>query len=256
VQSDLALAFELADLAAALSLPRFRRRDFSISSKPDGSVVTDIDVVIETALREKLALDRPDHMVLGEERGTSGSSIWCWYLDPIDGTSRFIDGDPKWMTLIALAQDERVVLGIVDLPALGERWWAARGHGAFHDGRRLSVSSRGHLGEAVVSDTWHQDLARGHDDHPLSVIAAHCAEIRPHLGHSFLAVAAGQADIAVQRGSAPWDYAPLKVILEEAGGRYTDFDGTDRIDTGDVVGTNGLLHEAVLDLLPRVGPAA
>lgn len=251
MHADLAYAFELADLAAEISVPRFRRSAFKVSAKPDGSSVTDVDIAIEAALRKRLAHDRPGHMVVGEELGEVGTSRWCWYLDPIDGTSRFTAGDPRWMTLIALAHGDEIVLGIVDLPALGQRWWAARGQGAYRDGNRISVSTRGHLDQAVVSDTWRQDLARRNTSHPLSAIADRCARVRSHQGHGFLAVASGDADIAVQVGSAAWDHAPLKVIVEEAGGRYTDFDGGHRIDRAGVVGTNGLLHQAVLDLLPK-----
>ena len=251
MQDDLEFAFELAALAASISLPRFLAKDFTVESKPDGSPVTDVDVDVEDALRERIAERRPDHMVLGEEGGHSGASRWRWYLDPIDGTNRFATGDPKWMTLIALAHNETVVLGVVDLPALGERWWAASGGGAFHDGERIAVSTRRSLDEAIVNDSWHEDLARGNRGHPLWAVARRCGHIRPHQGHSMLAVACGQADIAMQVGSSSWDYAPLKVIVEEAGGCLTDFDGGDRIDTGGVVATNGHLHQAVLELLRR-----
>jgi len=120
-----------------------------VTTKPDGSPVTDVDVAIETALRASLARDRPGDMVTGEELGDTGPAARRWYLDPIDGTKRFIAGDPAWMTLIALAVDDRLVLGIVDFPALGERWWAVRGRGAFHDGRRLRVSTRARLADAT-----------------------------------------------------------------------------------------------------------
>ncbi len=249
MSADLDFAFGLADLAASISAERFRRGQFSVFTKPDGSPVTDVDCAVERALREGIERDRGDQMVIGEEAGRSGQSDWCWYLDPIDGTTRFVSGDPKWMTLIALAHGQELVLGIVDFPALGERWWASRGYGAFHDGDQIAVSRTSRLSDAVVNDDWREHIAGGHADHPLALIAARCARVRPHQGHSFLAVACGEADIAVSTGSHPWDYAPLKVIVEEAGGAYTDFDGGPRIDTGHVVATNAVLHRQVLDLL-------
>lgn len=247
---NLDLAFKLADLAAAVTLPRFEGKDFTVTIKPDGSPVTDVDVAVEDALREQLRRLRPDHMITGEERGTSGSSSWRWYLDPIDGTQSFITADRKWMTLIALAHEDRVILGVADVPALGRRWWATRGGGAYRNGEPIRVSPRHPLTAAVVNDTWYEDLAHRDGHHPLSAIAARAARVRPHQDDSFLALAAGEADVAMHIGGASWDHAPQKVIVEEAGGRLTDFEGGDRIDTGRVVATNGLIHQEVLDLLP------
>lgn len=249
MQADLTLAFALADLAAEITLPRFKAEEFTVTIKPDGSPVTDVDIAVEDALREKLARERPEHMITGEERGTSGSSRWRWYLDPIDGTQSFVTGDPKWMTLVALAEEDRIMLGVVDVPVRGHRWWATRGGCAYRDGQAVRVSSRGLLEEAVVNDTWHEDLAHANRDHPLVAVAQRAARVRPHQDDGFLAVAAGEADVAVHIGGAAWDHAPQKAIVEEAGGRFTDFEGTDRIDTGRVVATNGLIHQAVLDLL-------
>jgi histidinol-phosphatase len=250
VPADLGFAFELADLAASISVERFRQRRYSIETKVDGSPVTDVDVLVEQALRERIGRAHGDHMVIGEETGQSGHSDWCWYLDPVDGTTRFVGGDPKWMTLIALAHRGEIMLGVVDYPALGERWWASRGYGAFHDGQPISVSNTSRLSDATINDDWREHIARGHRDHPLAVVATHCARVRRHQGHGSLAVACGQADIAISTGSHPWDYAPLKVIVEEAGGAHTDFEGGPRLDTGQAVVTNGVLHEQVLRALP------
>ncbi len=139
---DLELALELTDIAAEIALPRFRDRDFAVTIKPDGSPVTDVDQAVERALRERLAQRRPDHAVLGEEYGASGESEWCWYLDPIDGTSGFVDGDPNWMTFVALGRGTEVAVGVISMPARAHRWWASRGDGAFEDGRRICGLSR------------------------------------------------------------------------------------------------------------------
>lgn len=253
MKAELEFAFELADLAASRSLKAFRTEQFSVVRKPDGSPVTEVDHQVERDLRNRIERERPGQMIVGEETGISGRSDWCWYLDPINGTSRLIGGDPRWMTLIALAYRNEVVLGIVDLPALGERWWASQGNGAFHDDKRIRVSRTDRLSKAVINDDWHQHIASGHNDHPLALVASRCARVRPHQGHSFLAVACGDADIAISVGSHAWDYAPLKVIVEEAGGIYTDFDGGACFDTGHV-GTNALLHPQVLDVLLHRSP--
>jgi histidinol-phosphatase len=249
--ADLELAFELADLAGRIALEPFQRKRYQVSQKLDGSLVTEVDGAVESAIRARLAEQRPGHQVIGEEHGQSGSSDRCWYVDPIDGTHRFLRGDPKWMTLIALSACGEVVLGVVALPALAERWWACRGQGAFHDGRRLAVSPTQPLSKATISDDWRSSMRSGVVDSPLASVASKCARVKPHQGHAFLALAAGVVDVALQTGSNPWDYAPLKVIVEEAGGRFSDFRGGPRIDTGQVVATNGRIHDETLELLRR-----
>src|SRR6202042_2354614 len=155
---DLELALELADLAAEIALPRFRDRDFTVTIKSDGSPVTDVDQAVERALRARLAELRPDHAVLGEEYGASGDGEWCWYLDPIDGTARFVEGDPNWMTFVALGRGADIAVGVVAVPAQSERWWAAKGAGAFLDGERLAVSTVAQLSDATVNDDWRGTL--------------------------------------------------------------------------------------------------
>lgn len=254
VQVELSFAFELADEAAGVSLPRFRARAFEVEIKSDGSPVTQVDREVEARLRERIAARRCGDVVVGEESGDSGRarSRWRWYLDPIDGTKRFVAGDPKWMTLIALAYDDELVVGLVDYPALGQRWWASRGHGAFCDGARLRVSDVAELSDSRICDDWRQTIATAADpEHPLVRVAGHCASIRPHQGHASLAVATGQADIAISTRSHSWDCAAPSIIVTEAGGRHTDFTGGSHLDLGQALVTNGRLHEQVLAL---VGP--
>lgn len=251
MSEPIAFGFKLADLAASISLPRYRSRAFAVETKPDGSPVTDVDIEIESALRAHIAERHPDHEILGEELGHSGASPLRWYLDPIDGTVQFVEGAPGWMTLIALEDRGAMLFGIVDLPAVGERWWASRGEGACHDGQRVGVSDCRRLGQATVNDTWRHDLARGNRRHPLWSVAQRAGRVRPNQGHGMLAVASGLADVAVQMAGRPWDYASLKVIVDEAGGAFTDLAGGDRLDTGAVVATNGHLHDEVLALLAK-----
>jgi histidinol-phosphatase len=250
---ELELALELSDIAAAIALPRFRARDFTVTIKPDGSPVTDVDQAVERALRERLAQRRPAHAVLGEEYGLSGDGEWRWYLDPIDGTSHFVDGDPGWMTFVALGRGTEVAIGVVVMPARSRRWWASRGEGAFADGQPMAVSATGRLADAVVNDDWTGDLVGAP---PSAALAQRAALVRSSEGEGFVAVAAGVADVALSGGGYAWDYAAPKLIVEEAGGRFTDLVGGDRFDAGAAVVTNGRIHDEVLAVLRAAGTVA
>jgi len=136
VDADLRYALELADAADALTLPRFRATDLQVETKSDLSPVTDADRAVERMVRERVARDRPGEGVLGEEEGDDGGAV-RWIVDPIDGTKNFSRGIPVWATLVALEREGRIVCGVASAPALGHRWWAARGEGAWRDGERL-----------------------------------------------------------------------------------------------------------------------
>ena len=149
--TDLALALQLADTADALTLARFRALDLQVDAKPDLTPVSDADLAVETSLRALLATARPDDAVLGEEHGVTGTGPRQWVIDPIDGTKNFVRGVPVWATLIALRVDGRVEVGVVSAPALGRRWWASRGQGAFADGQAIHVSKVAALSDAHLS---------------------------------------------------------------------------------------------------------
>ena len=232
--SDLAFALELADLADSISRPRFRASDLRIETKPDLTPVTDADRAVERALRERIARERPGEGVLGEEEGDDGGSV-RWILDPIDGTRNFSRGMPVWATLVALERDGALVAGVVSAPALGRRWWAARGEGAFADGDAIHVSGVSSLADASVSCS----LARDH------------ARLEPEVWHArglgdfwqHVLVAEGALDAAVDADIALWDSAAVEVVVAEAGGR------TSRAPDGRYVSSNGAVHDAVLALL-------
>jgi histidinol-phosphatase len=246
------LALELADTADELATRRFGAAGLVVGAKPDGSPVTDADLAIERAVRGRLALARPDHGVVGEENGsTAGRADWCWYVDPIDGTSRFAVGDPRWYTLLGVARDGNLMAAVASAPALGRRWWAARGAGSFCNGQRVAVSQAATLAEAAINDDWRGTLQHGVSDRPLSQIASSCARVRPHTGHSYLAVAQGEGDVAAGVGGGPWDYAAVKLIVEEAGGRFTDLYGNDSFAAGTALVSNGLVHDEALAVLAR-----
>jgi histidinol-phosphatase len=247
VNPDLALALRLADAADAITLDRFRAQDLEVSTKPDLTPVSDADLAVEKAVRELLASERPDDAVLGEEHGLTGTGPRQWVVDPVDGTKNFVRGAPVWATLVALLVDGRVEVGVVSAPALGRRWWAARGEGAFRDGEPIRVSSVGALQDAFLSYSsltgWE---GRGRLDGVLE-LSRECWRTRAFGDFwSHVLVAEGAVDASFEPEVSLWDLAPLQVIVEEAGGRFTSLQGESRPDGGSVLCSNGLLHEAVL----------
>jgi histidinol-phosphatase len=255
---DLALALGLADLADTRTMERFRADDLVVETKPDLTPVTEVDRAVEELLRKRIAAERPDDLVVGEELGdggAGGAGTARWIIDPIDATKNYVRGIPVFATLIALERDGAVAVGVASAPALGRRWWAARGGGAFVNGAPMRVSRVGklhdaHLGHASVS-SW---AARGLDHGFLEL------ERRCWRGRGFgdfwihLLVAEGALDVAVEPEVSLWDVAPLQLIVEEAGGRFTSLEGAPRPDGGSAVSSNGLLHDEVLAILAARPP--
>jgi histidinol-phosphatase len=238
--ADLAFALELADLADSLSLPRFRASDLRIETKADMTPVTDADRAVERALRERIAGARPSEGVLGEEEGGDGGAV-RWILDPVDGTRNFSRGLPVWATLVALEREGVLTVGVVSAPALGRRWWAALGEGAFAAGRPSRVSAVARLDAASASCSLARDLAA------LEPQVWHARGIGDFWQH--VLVAEGALDAAVDAPLALYDYAAFSVIVEEAGGRVSAPDGSAPRPGEQVVSSNGLLHDDVLALL-------
>ncbi len=241
----------MADLADGMTLARFRHPDLAVATKPDLTPVTDADRAVERALRERLARARPDHGFLGEELGAAaraGGGGWRWIVDPIDGTKNYVRGIPVWATCLALQRaGDPPVLGVVSAPALGRRWWAARDEGAFANGGAIRVSGVVDLADAQLSyDSVPGFEAQGLGDRFLA-LARRCGRTRA-LGDfwSHVLVAEGAVDVAVEPEVSVWDVAAVQVIVEEAGGRFTDLGGAPRPDGGSAVSTNGLLHDEVL----------
>ncbi len=221
-----------------------------METKPDLTPVSEADRGVEEMIRSALAEVRPDDAVLGEEYGSSGDGDRRWVIDPIDGTKNFVRGVPAWATLIGLEVGGTVEVGVVSAPALGRRWWARRGGGAFANGEPIRVSAVSTIEDAHV----------GYDDIPVMeehgladrflALARRCWRSRGFGDFwTHVLVAEGALDIAVEPIVAPWDLGPLPVILEEAGGRFTDLSGAVRIDGGNALSTNGLLHDLALEAL-------
>jgi histidinol-phosphatase len=256
LDSDLELALTIAELADAFTLPRFERQDFTLGWKDNRTEVTEADRGAESLIAEQLVGARPGDGLYGEEHGLQGdqSSPWRWVVDPIDGTSGFVRGIPVWATLIALTHvDHGPVVGVVSAPALGRRWWAAHDAGAHADGRRCQVSDVASIAEAQLCVTFSQ----GWDDLGLtSELVALLQSARRARGFGdfwqHCLVAEGAVDVAIDAvGVMPYDLAAVKVIVEQAGGRFTDRHGERTHEHDTAISSNGLLHDEIVARLSR-----
>jgi histidinol-phosphatase len=278
--SDLALALELAELADAVSIGRFRAIDLDVQTKPDRSPVTEADLAVERAIRDRLATARPGDGILGEEFGTEGEGSRQWIIDPIDGTANFLRGVPVWGTLVSLAIDGVPVIGVASAPAMGRRWWGATGLGAWTTtsaaeagasdavttdagageaaggdasvpgARRLQVSGVASLADASLS---FQSLAQWRDAGYLDRLLSLSERVWRDRAYgdlwSYMLLAEGLIDITGEFDVKPYDLAALIPIVEEAGGRFTAITGEPGPWHGSALATNGALHDAVLAAL-------
>jgi len=257
---DLSLAHLLADTADSISMARFRALDLHVESKPDLSPVSDADTTVEKAIRGTLARARPRDGVLGEEYGRStagaGDGRRQWVIDPIDGTKNFIRGVPIWGTLIALMEDDEPVVGLVSAPALGRRWWGARGHGAYA-GRHtaaatpIRVSGVGRLADASFCySSLHSWEETGRLESMIDIMRQVWRSRAYGDFYGYVLLAEGALDAMVEPELSLWDVAALIPIVLEAGGTFTDLDGRPGPGEGSAIASNGKLHE---DLLTRLG---
>jgi histidinol-phosphatase len=241
---DLRFAHELADVADEITLGRFRALDLRVETKPDLSPVSEADKAAEEALRERVRMSGRGEGVLGEEFGGDGGDT-RWIVDPIDGTTSYVRGVPIFATLLALERDGVVDVALASAPALRRRWWATRGGGAFVDGSPCRVSAVGRMEDSAVSTTsarrmpdgWRTIVQRAWSNRGLGDFWQHCL------------VAEGSVDVACDSFLMVWDYAPIKLIAEEAGGRCTTFAGEPPAHEASLLTTNGLLHDEVVSLL-------
>jgi histidinol-phosphatase len=263
LQLDLELALQLADLADELTLDRYRAADLVVETKPDMTPVSEADTAVEQALRERLAHERPGDAILGEEYGDSPppENGRRWILDPIDGTQSYVRGVPVWATLLALEAHGEPVLGVASAPALGRRWWAARGAGAYlREGgperppQRLQVSRIGELADAQLC---FGGFAEWRGAARLPQLQALSERVWRSRGYGdfwqYMLVAEGAAEIATDPDVSLWDLAVPLVIVTEAGGRFTDFSGRPTAAGRSGLATNGLLHEATRAILAADG---
>lgn len=260
LQSDLRLARELADMADAISMDRFRSVDLVVTTKPDMTPVSDADRAVERALRAGIADSRPGDSVRGEEFGTSGESHRQWIIDPIDGTKNFVRGVPVWATLIALAIDGVPVAGVVSAPALGKRWWAATGQGAFinerlgsettNEARRIRVSQVSELSDASISLS---GLTRWEGAGRLAQMLELSRGVWRTRDYGdmwpYMMVAEGLLEASAEYDLQVYDMAALVPIVQEAGGAFTSVEGEPGPWHGSALATNGLLHDRIVAAL-------
>ena len=251
LRRELGVALALADRADATTLALYERRTFVVDRKADRSEVTEADRDTEAMLRAAIATEFPEHCFFGEEAGVSGDvdSPWRWIVDPIDGTSNFVRGVPVWATLIALTHvDHGPVMGIVSAPALARRWWAGVGLGAFVNGLPIRVSEIDDVADAQLCVTY----SRGWDDLGLTgrLVSLQQAAYRARGYGDFwqhMLVAEGAVDIAIDAiGVQPYDLAAVQVVVEQAGGTFTDRLGERTFEHDSAVSSNGLLHAEVI----------
>jgi histidinol-phosphatase len=252
---DLRLAHVIADQVDAVTIARFTAVDLLVETKPDLTPVTDADRAAEELIRSQLRRTRPRDAVIGEEFGTTGRGSRQWIVDPIDGTKNFVRGVPVWATLIALVDDGVPVIGLVSAPALGRRWWAATGTGAWTGrslsaARRLHVSAVDHLADASLSYAsfrgW-EKLDRGEAFLELTRTVWRSRAYGDFW--SYMLLAEGAVDLACEPELQLYDMAALVPIVVEAGGRFSSLDGVDGPFGGNAVATNSLLHAQTLAAL-------
>ncbi len=257
---DMRLAHVLADSVERVTVARFRAEDLRVETKPDLTLVSDADRDAEELIRGHLARSRPRDAVTGEEFEPTGRSQRQWVLDPIDGTHSYVRGVPVWATLIALVDDGRPVLGLVAAPALGRRWWASVGSGAW-TGRSLTSAKPVHVSAvhrlqdaslSISSITSWESVGR---QEAVLDLARTCWRERAYGDFwSYMLLAEGAVDIAAEPELGLHDMAALVPVVTEAGGRFTSLAGDDGPYGGNAVATNGVLHEQVLRRI-GTGPA-
>jgi histidinol-phosphatase len=255
---DLDLAMELADAADAVTMRHFRSATLEVETKPDMSPVTEADRAVEDLIVGRLEHVRPDDAVLGEEFGEHGARAGRrWIIDPIDGTKNYVRGIGVFATLIALEDDGVVTVGVVSAPALGRRWHAARGSGAFREDERIQVSTVSRLDEALLCHASIGGWERiGRLDALLNLSRA-CQRDRGYGDFwQHMPVAQGSAEIALEPEVSIWDMAAVQVIVEEAGGRFSDLAGTVTPAGGNAISSNSLLHDEALAVLNAAPGAA
>jgi histidinol-phosphatase len=255
-----ALLRGISDEADAMSLDCFRNSSLRVERKMDGTALTQADGAIEKMARKRVAESGLELDVYGEEQGTGGAKTAAvatgpatkarLIIDPIDGTEEFSRGIPTFGTLLGIELNGEIVAGMCSAPALGTRWWAYRGEGAFRDGEKIRVSQTPRLSEAMVFTTGTGPSKNAEDRARIRRLLDASRNSRSLGGFwQHMLVAEGAIDAALDWTSKPWDLAPLGIIVEEAGGRSTNIQGERTIYTGDYLSTNGVIHEEAMKLL-------
>lgn len=251
-----ALLTEIADEAETIAMRYFRSNELHVERKSDGTAVTTADRAVEEMARKKVASSGLALDVLGEEMGGSNAKSAAnagharMIIDPIDGTEEFSRGIPTFGTLMGIEEDGEIVAAMVGAPGLRSRWWAYRREGAYRDGKRLHVSNVDKLSNSMVFTTGTGPSKNAADQAKIRRLLDASRNSRSFGGFwQHMLVAEGSIEAALDWTSKPWDLAPLGIIVEEAGGRSTNSNGERTIYTGQLISTNGKIHDEVLKLL-------
>lgn len=246
---ELEYALKVVKASDRITLKYFRSRS-KVNYKPDRSPVTIADKACEKFLVGEISRKFPDHGFYGEEFGEARAiheSSLRWIIDPIDGTRNFTRGIPYWGTLCGLEHEGEIVAGIMALPALKTTYYASKGHGAYKNGKRVKVSKIKELSKATVIFGGLNYFIRTRYEKPfLEVVKSsyHDRGFGDCFGYSF--VADGSAEVMLDPIVSPWDVAAIKIIIEEAGGIYTDFEGKLTIYSRTGLAGNPYIHESIL----------
>jgi histidinol-phosphatase len=252
MNDDLQLALSMTDESDLLTMRHFQSPSLVVRTKADRTPVSEVDEAVERMIRTHLKRERPHDAIVGEEFGAGAPAERRWIVDPIDATKNYIRGIPVFATLIALEQQGSLRVGVVSAPALHQRWWACAGQGAFCNERRISVSTVAQLEHAQLCYDSVADFDRFGLTESFLALARQCARTRAFGDFwSHMLVAEGAAEIAIEPEVSLWDMAAIQIIVEEAGGRFSDLTGAERADGGSGVSTNGLLHDAALAVVHR-----
>jgi histidinol-phosphatase len=246
-EEELAFANHLADRAGEMALSYFRH-DPQVTWKPDASPVTEADIAVEEMIREELGRRFPDDAIRGEEGGVEGASDRMWIVDPIDGTRNYAAGIQLWANLLALKVESEYMLGLANAPAISERYAAVRGKGATWNAEPMRVSRVDRVADGMVVfgdvEAW---IGTPQHERFIGLVAGaqRSRGFGDFWGH--MLVARGAAVAMIEPQLSEWDFAPLVVLVEEAGGRVTQLDGSPPVHGGSVVTSNGLVHDEVLE---------
>ena len=232
-----------------IALKYFNACDLKVEIKPDRTPVSQADQEIEDFIRQRVKEEHPELSILGEEYGsTKSTSNRTLIIDPIDGTKNFIKAIPFFATLLAIEEEGEVIASLISAPALGEQWWAQKGKGAFHNGKRIHVSNVAKLEDSLA---FHGSIFGSEASTPPEPMLELLSKTYRQRGfgdfYQHMMVAMGKGEFCVDFKIKPWDIAPLKIILEEAGGKCTDTNGEATIHGGNAICSNGLLHDVVLE---------
>lgn len=248
LSSLLNTALDAAYQAGKLTLGYFRTENFRVETKENDSPVTVADRNAENRIRQIIRESFPDHTIVGEEHGEDFGSVPIrWIIDPIDGTKSFIHGIPLYGTMIGIEVEDQACVGVVYMPGLDEMYYATQGGGSFLNGRRIWASQKDQMSEALLLSTSEKRLR----ETPEYLELCRRTKLQRTWGDCYghMLVASGRAEIMLDPGMAVWDCAPLKVIIEEAGGIFTDWSGNATIHGGSAISTNAPLRDEVMEVL-------